>query len=308
MPDKERSADLDLSFKRGAVGSRHRVWILAIQAVPEGAVPDVAAEHTWLLRYDAGQWERTDLPWKSATLLGRVKPELELLVFGIEGTVLRMTQAGAALEHVDSSDRGPRGLGILRDARWIEGVPVAVGMSRQVYQRERAGSWVHIDAGTLTEEEVLAGFNGVDGFSLKDIYAVGFEGEVWHYDGAHWEQYDSPTNLALTRVRCVAPDAWYAVGVGGIVLRGHGDRFEAVPQDNTQDNLFGVEWFNDRLYVASLKNVYVLKGNELKKIDLGLGDEASTGDLHANDGILWSTGAHHLVYTEDGTSWTRVLP
>ena len=307
MPEGESSLTGALLFTRSAVGSRDRVWVLAGEETPEEPADDASEERTWLLKYSGGQWGRADLPFRCAALLGTVAPELELLVVGTEGGVLRVTQAGAAVEDVDPSDRGPSGFGILRDARRVGGVPVAVGMSRQVYRRQRTG-WVHMDAGTLTAEEVVAGFNGVDGFSMKDIYAVGYEGEVWHYDGAHWEQYDSPTNLALTRVRCVAPDAWYAVGVGGIVLSGRGDRFEAVAHNNTKDNLFGVEWFNDQLYVASLKNVYVLKGDELKKIDLALGDEGTAGDLQANDGILWSTGAHHLVYTEDGTTWTRVLP
>src|SRR5947207_280090 len=83
--------------------------------------------------------------------------------------------------------------------------------------------------GTDTDRGVVGSVDAVDislesmdGRSHQDIYAVGLGGEIWHFDGRHWDQIDSPTNEHLFEVSCVSPDLTYAVGNGGVVVRGNG--------------------------------------------------------------------------------------
>ena len=72
-------------------------------------------------------------------------------------------------------------------------------------------------------------FNTGDGFngqvrSLKvsannDIYAVGDNAAMLHYDGNQWSPIQSPKEEYLTKVKGLGPDQVYAVGENGTVLK-----------------------------------------------------------------------------------------
>ncbi len=49
------------------------------------------------------------------------------------------------------------------------------------------------------------GFEAIDGYSSEALYAVGWAGEVWKFDGAKWSQAPKLTDAVLTAV-CCAPD------------------------------------------------------------------------------------------------------
>lgn len=57
--------------------------------------------------------------------------------------------------------------------------------------------------------------NWVYGFSDADIFVVGNEGTVLHYDGDTWELQPTPTSEALWGVWGAAPDDMWAVGGAG---------------------------------------------------------------------------------------------
>jgi photosystem II stability/assembly factor-like uncharacterized protein len=172
-----------------------------------------------------------------------VSPGVEVIMLGPNGDVVRGQPTGFTNEHVDRSKSGPEFNGPMRDARFIGDKVVAVGMSRQVYRREQPGKWVHIDQGVLAKPRDMVGFEAVDGFAQDDIYAAGLKGEIWHYDGKNWRQEKSPTDWAISRLRCVAPDMIYACGAGGALIRGQKGRFDLIQQKTTKDNLYGLEWF-----------------------------------------------------------------
>ena len=96
-------------------------------------------------------------------------------------------------------------------------------------------------------------------------------------------------------------------GAGGTLLRGSADGFEVIAQGSTSANLYGLEWFEGKLYVAALTALYVLEDDALQTVDAGLGDGVTFGDLHTNDGVMWSVGARHILTTEDGSSWTQLF-
>jgi hypothetical protein len=303
MTKRAKASANGLVFSRGLVLERDLVAILS--DAPE--ITAEGSEHTKLLIYRNQQWGNHIVPWASAAICGTMKPDLEVIVAGIDGEILRGVRGDFAEEFVDDSPEGPEAVGHLRDVRHIGRRSFAVGMSRQAYRRERQGGWVRIDTGLRAARGEILGLNSLDGFEEKDIYAVGLEGEIWHYNGKVWTQVDSPTNLQLNRVRCVPPNQVFACGAGGIILRGQGGIFEVVEQEVVEDNLYGLEWFDTRLYLADLKSVYVMDRGRLARLELGLGDGVTCGDLSANDGVLWSIGAKHLAFTADGRKWEQVF-
>jgi hypothetical protein len=301
LKEVKRSAP-DLLFSRVWVGRRDLAWVLAQDDPPKG-------NRSRFLRYKAGAWGHRYFGWGGVALSATLTPSMDLIVVGADGPVLHGMPAGFSDEQIDPSASGPEFNGQIRDARFIGPKVVAVGMSRQVYRREQKGQWAHIDQGVLAKPRDMVGFNSVDGFAPNDIYAVGLKGEIWHYDGKNWRQEESPTNVALHRVRCVSgkKGAVYACGAGGMLLRGSPDGFQVIAQGSATDNFYGLEWFEGKLYVAGLTALYVLEDDALQPVDVGLGEGVTFGDLHANDGVMWSVGARHILTTEDGGKWTQLF-
>ncbi|MDB4984891.1 MAG: hypothetical protein JWN04_69 [Myxococcaceae bacterium] len=236
-------------------------------------------------------------------------PGVELSIVGVEGEVecSRHTAEGGVdfSGHVDPTETGPSGRGWLRDARYIDGRLYAVGMSRQAYVRDPRDVWHHVEGAMLAELGAIAGLNCIGGFSDNEIYAAGLNGEIWRYDGSVWTQLVSPTNVQLNAMRRCG-DFVYIVGSSGVVLRGRHDHFEVIATADDSDNLYAVTGFGADVYLASMRKLYKLQADYLEEVDTGLG-EITAGALDANDGVLWSVGAHHLITTEDGQSWAQLF-
>jgi hypothetical protein len=62
--------------------------------------------------------------------------------------------------------------------------------------------------------------SGVSGTSSSDVFAVGHDGAILHYDGTGWSEMTSGTDVWREGVRGTAAGDVYAVGRYGIILRG----------------------------------------------------------------------------------------
>jgi hypothetical protein len=182
-------------------------------------------------------------------------------------------------------------------------------MARRVYRREGVGLWTAIDAGVFVpraQRDRGVGFNAIDGLTEDAIYAVGYGGEIWRYDGQAWRQQDSPTNVTLTCVRCVDIKTAYAAGLAGVVLHAIDGNWESIEHEATDDDFWGMTVFQGRVYLAAYAGLFVIDGDDVVSIDMNLPRKLSTAYLDANDGVMWSVGQKDLAYTEDGTIWTEV--
>lgn len=62
----------------------------------------------------------------------------------------------------------------------------------------------------------------------NDIFAVGEEGSILHFDGAQWERMSSGTTRTLTDVWGSAPDDVYAITVGNTLLHYDGSNWGTI--------------------------------------------------------------------------------
>ncbi len=290
-------------FARGFVYDRNTVYIIAYLPQLEHEKVYVSQVFGW-----TGEWSGFQVKWMVSHLCLTDKPEPTLLCVSENGRVHVATKEGFSEETIDDSSEGPAHRGALRDVRLIGEHVYVAGMGRQVYRREAPGEWKRIDQGVVipATEARVSGFNSIDGFDENDIIAVGWEGEIWRYNGRNWRVQPSPTNVKLERVICVSPETAYACGQAGTLLQGKGDRWDLVQQDATKNQLWGLEWYQKKLWLASLKGLWCMdeQGN-CTKVDFGLNDEKVTcGFLHAGGGVLWSIGDKHLLSTDDGVHWT----
>lgn len=297
-----------VSFASGFVRSREIAYVIASIDSLRLAGSTATLIMKWM--GPGGTWSHFEQVWTAVRLWVKEKPDVEFFVLGADGTVgYSSTYIDNAEEQVDPTEEGPSRRGPLRDLRWIGNHLYVAGMGRQVYRREGPGRWVRKDQGVVLDRGVIevAGFNAISGLDEDDIYAVGYGGDIWRRVTSEWRQMESPTNVMLNRVRAIDRGLVYACGQKGVLLRGHGELWETIDHGATTDSLWGMEWFNGRLYASSDAAVYVLEEDDhLKRVDMG--GIKSCGHLHANHGVMWSFGTKHLAWTDDGVHWHEVTP
>jgi hypothetical protein len=256
-----------------------------------------------------GQWiPPVDLDWNARSCTFVTRPDERLIAISEQGYVACLGGGEVAVEpRIAPGDQTP---GPLIDVRAVAtGSAYAVGTMRQAYVRERPGGWRRIDYSCRANGPGAAdrAFCSVDGFTDTDIYAGGWEGEIWSYDGRDWSRRETPTNLALYSVRCAGDDQVYAVGQRGLILRGRGNRWESVEHQATEEDFWACEWFQDRLFVATTHSLYELRGSDLLPVDFGATRLPGTCyHLSAGDGAMWSIGALDLMQL-DQDGWSRVI-
>jgi hypothetical protein len=291
-----RPSDDDFTFIAVTVARRDKVSLLA---EPDNHAA-LGVGFSWGNGKITGQDELSFAPIRSDWIPGK-----EMTTIGVEGEWEHRRSGGTTAGVLDPGPDGPRGRGWIRDMRRIDGHLYAVGMSRQAYMRDDGGAWHHIDADILSKPGEMVGLNAIDGFSRKEIYAVGLKGEIWRYTGARWFPVPSPTNVMLRAVRCIGEHV-YIAGGSGVLLRGRMGNFKVLAMQRDEENLEAIDVLGDKIYVASMRKLYRLDGASLREVNTKLG-EITAGSLSSGDGVLWSVGAKHLVWTDDGKKWNQVF-
>lgn len=203
-------------------------------------------------------------------------------------------------------------LGPAREIRTIGQHAYVCGMSRSVHKCLGRDQWVRIDHDVRSEEDDNSGFKSIDGFSEQDIYAVGFNGEIWHYNGKGWSAVDSPVNVTLNKVICASSGDVYIVCGSGLLLHGRNDQWRTYSLE-TKKNLYAVTYFKGQVFAASLDGLYKLQDDELVSVKIQSKEpieyepHEAFGMLAASDDIMWCGGAKCLMFTHDGITWEEVM-
>lgn len=293
----------DFSFNTGAVRRRDLGYLI----LTDDELTEKGAALSVFVTWHNGKWYQIQNQWGCPSVCVVQHPKEQAVAIGEMGQAYVTGQRDDHEETIADGKDKPESRGTLRCVRSIEGKAYAVGMDRQVYRRDGARRWTCIDPTMRPpdESDEVLGFEGVDGFSSKDIYAVGWEGEIWRFDGKTWDQIDSPTNAILTNVCCAGDGNVYACGRRGLLVRGRGSAWEVVDQESVKQDLWGLVWYRNTLYAATTKAVYTLEGEDLKRVRMG--DELAETCYHLSsaDGVLWSIGAKDVL-AFDGTTWTRI--
>ncbi len=176
-------------------------------------------------------------------------------------------------------------------------------MQGQVYRRDEAG-WVHIDAGILDPKPSPDALHltSIHGTSHRDVYVSGFGGRVLHFDGSRWGELTSPTNVHLERVHCVSPGEVYLCGNKGTFFKLSSGAFTDYSID-IEDHFWGLTSFQGKIYLSTLKGLYVFDGKSVRPVDTKLKPPIGGYRLDACEEQLWSFGVDDLAWF-DGKTWT----
>jgi hypothetical protein len=273
------------------------------------AFPDALSSETRFCRFfsmtTSGEWFHLDFDFDCRSLAAILATKTwfilgkngEIIEIGVGGNT-KITQIfGAGLYT-------PEKRGYLETIKNINDQLFVCGYGRQVYQKINE-QWVSIAEDILTKK-TGTGFFDIDGTSAFDIYGVGWNGEIYYYNGLVWEKENSPTKEHLASVKCLNKNEIWICGNNGIVLFGSRNNWKAIHDKNYQNNWYSIEEFNNRIYIAGNNILAYIDGENIKPVETGLNKKFTTHKLHAKDGLLWSIGEKDIL-TYDGKSWEELL-
>lgn len=258
--------------------------------------------------WSSGEWSSSvfDLEWSAIEFCLLPRPTLKMVIMSENGTIMIAGSQGPQTYQVAPGTSGPEGYGPLRSMCAVGEAIYLVGMGRQVYRVTTDGEWsVHEEGLTRpSEEHEVCGFNAIHGLVEERLYAVGFRGEIWMYENHGWRGVDSPTDLVLHCVRLQSDKEVYVGGGHGALLHGRGDRFELL-ESGTEDDIWSMEIFRDKLYFCTEKSVYVKDGEAITKLELGVDNEVLRS-VHSSDDMICVFGPKVIMQSYDGESWRRI--
>jgi len=143
-------------------------------------------------------------------------------------------------------------------------------------------------------------FSDVWGTSAHDVFAVGTDGTIVHYDGDQWTLMDTPTQHNLTSVWGTKSNNIYVVGDAGTILHYDGTAWSEM-ESGTEENLNDIWGFSsDDVYVVG-NNVNLLRYNGIGWSPMEIHTDLVLGNLYA----VWGPSADSLyvVCYEEVEGW-----
>lgn len=265
-------------------------------------------EYSRIYFYDNGEWTSDECQYQIVSMARMVTDGTPTYYYlGRRGEVVVLDGTERREERIKGAGTGAGTYGYVSEIREIDGNLYACGANRQVYRRFSDG-WRPIHDQILhgKPHTVEFSFKSIDGTAESNIFAVGFEGEIFHYDGNVWTQVDSPTNIHLHRVLCIDEDLVYVCGDDGTVIRGEKGKWQLVDSEDVTENFWGLCVYNDDVYVSSVTSLYKLTKSGLSEIKVPLRPKTHWGQLYTSDDVLWSMGSHDIVRF-DGKKWRRIV-
>ncbi|MCP4117541.1 MAG: hypothetical protein GY737_19525 [Desulfobacteraceae bacterium] len=261
--------------------------------------------HTIIYTWDTGTFYEGEANFDANSCCIIKEPEPGFVITAGSGGYSVHTRNGETngniFQNSHPKPEAPR-YGDFRSVSEIGGKAHAVGLRGMVYRLDVLSDWTRIDQGLPGDFNIQA----IHGMDASDLYAVGRKGEIWHFDGSNWSKEDLPTNVNLTTVKCVSDGTVYLGGHDGILIRGGRHSWELVEHGETTDDIWGLEWFGDQLYVSTMSSLYRLEGDELKQVDFDDDEPDTTYQLSAIEDIMWSIGREDIM-AYDGKTWTRIV-
>jgi hypothetical protein len=261
--------------------------------------------HTVTFMWEAGVFDRGECNYNAHTACIIKYPEPGLVDASEPGYYSVNTENGMTSGDIFVKSQPPskkRRVRGIRSVSEIDGKAYAVGFAGMVYRLDKLNGWTRIDDGLPESFEIEA----IHGFEASELYATGDDGELWHNDGKKWTKLDLPTNENLNTVKCAGNGKVYLAGDGGVLICGRKDEWEVIEHEQTDDDIWDLEWFGGQLYVSTMDDVYRLKKERLERVDFGDDPPKSCYQLSAGKDVLWSSGEYDIM-SFNGKKWTRIV-
>ena len=158
--------------------------------------------------------------------------------------------------------------------------------------------WSPMNSGTLSN------LVRVWGSSSNDVFAVGNDGTILHYDGASWSPMNSGTTFGLAGVWGSSLNDVFAVGMGGTIL--HYDGTSWSPMNSGTINDLHYVWgasSTDVFVVGRIGTILHYDGTSWSPMNSGT-TFLLEGIWGASSTDVFATGISDTILHYDGTSWS----
>jgi hypothetical protein len=189
----------------------------------------------------------------------------------------------------------------------INGITYAASAFRRIYKRVAVGQWEPMNEGfPKAARDLSQGFSDMDAFSESDMYAVGGNGDVWHYDGKRWTQMGFPSNVELGTVTCAGDGNVYISGEGGSLWVGQKSTWKSIYKGGSSILWNDVLWFEGKLWLSSDYQFRIWNGKTLEAVMHEGKVVPMNGHMDAYDGLL-AIASSEYVMTYDGKTWKTIV-
>jgi hypothetical protein len=212
------------------------------------------------------------------------------------------------------------GYGYLNDIQQIGAHLYACGFSGQVYRRDSAEDWVHMDQGILQTPGMDGGeyfAQVINGPHERAIYLAGCEMLPGHppradfWNGRAWTRLALPATAGrITNIYVESEDRILMCGSNGTLLVGNArDGFSTLGPIGATQLFLSVTRFQDHYYLGSNLGLYQLNPNAATRVFRKTRTRLQPELLDANiveslDDVMWSMGPKDIARF-DGTKWER---
>jgi len=196
----------------------------------------------------------------------------------------------------------------IRGVRAIDDSLYLVGMGRLVMERVNVGQWRDMSPKGDQVKGQVVGFEDIGGFSSEEVYAVGWQGEIWWRDKMKWRQVDSPVSANLNSIACGAEGVVYIVGDDGVMLEGRRETWKVIDTGKSE-NLLDVAVFKQQIFAVTDFSILRLSPDgRLVPADNFIDDDRPSTCLHLLDcpDAVFSMGPSDLFRLTDGP-WERLV-
>ncbi len=257
---------------------------------------------------ESERWQHASLQGMDISSLGiAYRPETCVVVADMDGVMYVISDDGSDFEKKIPYDKGNRSRrGSIQKLKTIDDVLYLCGGNRIVAERRGKNDWKWMTSDIpLSKEEreglgLSVGFRDIAGFSQKDIYAAGAEGDVWHYDGKTWRRIDFPSNDFIFTVCCGGDGQVYIGSHDGVVYRGRGDIWQRLKDPELSLPFKDMLWYEDRLWCTNDYGVWWVEGDEVVEADIPDSAILCSGNLSTEEGVLLLAGLHGAAYLKNG--------
>ena len=188
---------------------------------------------------------------------------------------------------------------------------LVVGGGNTVFLKKNASAWTDQEIRLNQEieqfkyigfEKTLAGSDGI-------FYLFGWHGVGLMLIGDDSIRLDLPTNLDIYDAVQINDGSIYTCGDKGTILRGRGSEDWSIVSNNvTDDKLWGICSYRNKIFVCSMNFVYEIVEDELRFVDYSELSEipSFTYRLKTCTDCVWSIGSKQLVQY-DGSDWRELI-
>lgn len=286
-----------------------KVYFVACAAARPGLLGVVAhlheaieadVEYSRIYTINAGHWRHIDLDFEARSI-AYTSPPWSWWILGKRGEVAIVSANGTTYERIADAGTGNKKLGYLNQIRLIDNRIFVCGYRRQIYCREKE-RWIHFDQGILADKvERGKGLLGMCGKTWDNLYVVGRDGEIFHFDGNDWSNLNSPTNLTLEACCTSRTNDIFVCGNKGLILRGNHQGWMLIDPAGFSENLWDIIEYQGETISAHRSGLVKVRKDKVEPWE-GLPPNTTTARLAVIGDQLWSVGNYH-IQMYDGVKW-----